>query len=130
MTPEIVTRYLKAADDQDPQAVAECFATDGVVTDEGQTYIGRDQIATWRRSLLSKWTAGDHYLHVYADYYVDRDEPVRAIEARRPDLTPITLFLHGKLADEERMRRDFSRVYVNRRYSMTLGNSQPRSGVV
>ena len=61
----------------------------------------------------------DHYLHVYADYYVDHDEPQRAVQ-RMPGLNPIKVFLHGRLEDEEEMRQQFRRVHVCRRFSMGL----------
>jgi ketosteroid isomerase-like protein len=56
MTPEVVTRYLKAADDKDPEALAACFTPDGTVVDEDHTYTGRDEIIGWRESTSSKWT--------------------------------------------------------------------------
>jgi len=56
MTPEIITRYLEAADAKDPQAVAACFTPDGTVVDEGETYTGRAEIAAWRTALLGKYT--------------------------------------------------------------------------
>ncbi len=54
--PDVVTRYLAAADAKDPSAVAACFADHGTVVDEGVTYTGRDEIAAWRERSLSKWT--------------------------------------------------------------------------
>jgi uncharacterized protein (TIGR02246 family) len=54
--PAVVTRYLAAADAQDPAAVAACFAEDGTATDEGVTYRGREEIAGWREKTLSQWT--------------------------------------------------------------------------
>ena len=54
--PDVVTRYLAAADAKDPKAVAACFADDGTVVDEGVTYTGRDEIAAWREQTLGKWT--------------------------------------------------------------------------
>jgi uncharacterized protein (TIGR02246 family) len=54
--PEVIVGYFAASDAQDPAAIAVCFAEDGVVVDEGQTYRGRTQIEGWRRDLLGKWT--------------------------------------------------------------------------
>jgi hypothetical protein len=54
--PSVVTRYLAAADAQDPQAVADCFTVDGTVLDEGNTYTGRDEILGWRKRTISEWT--------------------------------------------------------------------------
>jgi ketosteroid isomerase-like protein len=55
-TPDVVIRYLAAADAKDPKAVADCFADDGTVLDEGVTYTGHDEIVGWREQTLSKWT--------------------------------------------------------------------------
>jgi ketosteroid isomerase-like protein len=54
--PEIIRRYLAAADAQDSAALAECFTTDGSVVDEEQTYVGRDAIRGWRDLIAGKFT--------------------------------------------------------------------------
>jgi len=54
--PEIVTRYLQAAEARDAKACADCFTEDGTVLDEGTTFRGRDQIFDWRDALASKYT--------------------------------------------------------------------------
>jgi ketosteroid isomerase-like protein len=53
--PEVVTRYLEAADRGDIRALAASFTPDGTVVDEGVTYRGRDEIIGWREQLDSKW---------------------------------------------------------------------------
>ena len=55
-TPEVVDRYLRAADARDVDALVACFAEDGTVLDEGETYVGRDAIRGWREGLASKYT--------------------------------------------------------------------------
>ena len=55
-TPDVITRYLRAADEQDFAALAECFTEDGVAIDEGETYVGRDAIRRWRESVIAKYT--------------------------------------------------------------------------
>lgn len=55
-TPEVIVRYLKAADDKDAHALAECFTSDGAVVDEGRTYRGHDEIVAWRVNLASQFT--------------------------------------------------------------------------
>ena len=72
---------------------------------------------SWYRAM--GFAESDHYLHVYADHYVDPEEPRRAVQPT-PGLTPIKVFLHGRLEDEERMRAQFRRVHVCRRFSMPL----------
>jgi hypothetical protein len=53
MTPEIIDRYLRLATGSDTAALAECFTPDAVVTDDGRTYHGRDEIRAWRDSVAS-----------------------------------------------------------------------------
>jgi uncharacterized protein (TIGR02246 family) len=55
-TPDVITRYLRAADDQDFSALAECFTEDGTAIDEGATHVGRDAIRAWREAVASKFT--------------------------------------------------------------------------
>jgi GNAT superfamily N-acetyltransferase len=72
---------------------------------------------SWYRAM--GFTESDHYLHVYAHRYTAPGEPDRAILTPRPGLRLMAAFLHAKLEDEERMRAEFSRVHVCRRFSMT-----------
>jgi ketosteroid isomerase-like protein len=55
-TPDVVARYLRAADARDARAVADCFTPDGTVLDEGKTYTGREAIFDWREHGVSQWT--------------------------------------------------------------------------
>jgi ketosteroid isomerase-like protein len=80
--PEVVTRYLHAADTKDAKGCAECFTDNGTVLDEGVTYRGREEIQGWRETTLGKWTyttevtgsepvTGDEYrvtVHVAGDF--------------------------------------------------------------
>jgi hypothetical protein len=66
---------------------------------------------------VARFAESSHYLHVYANYYTAREEPDRAVSAARPGLRPMTAFLHGELADEDELRREFSRVHVCRRFA-------------
>jgi ketosteroid isomerase-like protein len=54
--PDVITRYLRAADEKDAKTLAACFTADGTVLDEGVTYTGHDEIVGWREGALSKWT--------------------------------------------------------------------------
>ncbi|ANS25887.1 hypothetical protein R1CP_05795 [Rhodococcus opacus] len=54
-TPEIVTRYFRAADAGDLDALTACFTDNAAVTDEGRTVRGRDGIRQWRKDLESKY---------------------------------------------------------------------------
>lgn len=80
----------------------------------------RDDVDTLRWYQAMGFTESDHYLHVYANHYTAPEEPDRAVASRRPGLRPIMMFLHAKLAEEEQMRREFSRVHVCRRFAQTL----------
>jgi SnoaL-like domain len=53
--PDVISRYLMAADDHDFRALAECFTTDGTARDEGKTYVGREEIIAWRKSVASTY---------------------------------------------------------------------------
>jgi hypothetical protein len=55
-SPDVVRRYLHAADEQDADALAACFTPDGFVVDEDETYVGHDEIIRWRRELAGKFT--------------------------------------------------------------------------
>jgi hypothetical protein len=50
-TPTIVNQLRKATEDGDFEAFAACFLPDGVVLDAGRTYVGRDEIVGWRKTV-------------------------------------------------------------------------------
>ncbi|MFI8182750.1 GNAT family N-acetyltransferase [Actinacidiphila glaucinigra] len=72
----------------------------------------------WYRAM--NFAESDHYLHVYAHRYTAPGEPDRAIHTPRPGLRLMGAFLHAELEDEVRLRAEFSRVHVCRRFSMTV----------
>lgn len=80
----------------------------------------RDDEETLRWYRATGFVESDHYLHVYASYYTDRGEPDRAITERRPGLIPMASFSHAALADAARLRSEFARVHVCRRFSLPL----------
>jgi hypothetical protein len=53
--PDPIAAYL-AADTQGPDDVARCFTPQGVVKDEGQTYIGREAIKAWKAESSTLYT--------------------------------------------------------------------------
>ncbi|AUG76046.1 GCN5 family acetyltransferase [Kitasatospora sp. MMS16-BH015] len=75
----------------------------------------------WYRA--AGFAESEHFLHVYADLRSHPEEPDRAIGARRPGLRPITLFLSAPLAEAARLRGEFGRVHVCRRFSRPLTRS-------
>lgn len=54
--PKAIQRFLKAEDEGDADALASCFLPEGVVLDEGQTHIGRQEIVTWRQVAAATYT--------------------------------------------------------------------------
>lgn len=48
-TPAVIDRFLAAEENDEFEAFASCFVPEGIVLDEGKTYIGRVAIADWRR---------------------------------------------------------------------------------
>jgi len=80
----------------------------------------RDDADTIRWYQAMGFAESDHYLHVYANYYTAPEEPDRAVASPRPGLRPMMMFLHAKLAEEEQLRREFSRVHVCRRFARAL----------
>lgn len=89
----------------------------GVTTIDAWT---RDDEPTLRWYRSRGFRESDHYLHVYADYYVSVGEPATAVE-RRPGLEPIKIFLHAALEHEAEMRKKFRRVHVCRRFVRPIG---------
>jgi hypothetical protein len=61
----------------------------------------------------------EHYLHLYADHYVDAGEPAQAVQPR-PGLEPIKVFLHATLDHEAGARKKFRRVHVCRRFAQPI----------
>lgn len=54
--PEVIDTYFKADKKGNAQAISECFTQDAVVTDEGNTYTGRDAIRQWMANASTKYT--------------------------------------------------------------------------
>ena len=53
--PDPIAAYLEA-DKRGPDDVARCFTAQGVVTDQGQTYVGRDAIKAWKAETSTRYT--------------------------------------------------------------------------
>jgi ketosteroid isomerase-like protein len=53
--PGPVAAYLAAEKAKDADALARCFAEDGIVQDEGQDYHGRDSIRRWKQTADAKY---------------------------------------------------------------------------
>ena len=53
--PNPIERYIEIANSGTPEAVAECFAADAIVHDEGQTYEGVAAIKNWMVATKKKY---------------------------------------------------------------------------
>ncbi|HIW62011.1 MAG TPA: GNAT family N-acetyltransferase [Candidatus Stackebrandtia excrementipullorum] len=89
----------------------------GVATLDAWT---RDDPGTLRWYRSNGFTESDHYLHVYADAYMDEDEPKRAVVERHPEMLPVKMFLHARLEQEASVRERFARVHICRRFARTV----------
>lgn len=57
LMPAIVGDYFSADNHHDSNAVAQCFAADGVVHDEGRTHAGHAAIQAWKEAGSKKYGA-------------------------------------------------------------------------
>jgi ribosomal protein S18 acetylase RimI-like enzyme len=80
----------------------------------------RDDPVTLRCYRAMGFTETNHYLHVFADHAAHPDEPSRAVDRMRSGLVLMSAFLHADVADEPRLRQQFSRVHVCRRFTKSL----------
>jgi len=53
--PPTISRYFTAADDGDTDALIACFTLDAVVTDEGRSRHGHDEIRQWREEVATAY---------------------------------------------------------------------------
>ncbi len=53
--PASIERYVEIANSDTPEAVPECFASDAIVRDEGQTYEGMSAIKNWMAATKKKY---------------------------------------------------------------------------
>lgn len=53
--PENLVRYLEAQNAHDVDRMADAFASDAEVKDEGRTYRGREAIRAWKRETSAKY---------------------------------------------------------------------------
>ncbi|KUJ44845.1 nuclear transport factor 2 family protein [Micromonospora maris] len=54
--PTVITAYLRAHEARNTETAVRAFAADAVVTDEGHTYRGRDEIRSWLSNAGSQYT--------------------------------------------------------------------------
>lgn len=54
--PKPIATFFAADRTRDPERVAACFTETAIVTDEGRTYHGRDEIRQWIAESSAKYT--------------------------------------------------------------------------
>jgi hypothetical protein len=54
--PEVIDRYFDAHDRRDTDAAVSTFAVDATVRDDGQDYVGADQIRHWLAAASTEFT--------------------------------------------------------------------------
>jgi ketosteroid isomerase-like protein len=88
--PEVITSYLGAHKARDIDNALSHYTDDATVTDEGNTYSGRDQIREWLQRSASEYsytveltgaeqTDNDHYV---ATHHLEGDFPGRVVDLR------------------------------------------------
>ena len=55
MLPEPLGEYFEAANTDDAQRVAACFAEDAIVHDEGRDFVGRTAVRAWAEEARRKY---------------------------------------------------------------------------
>ena len=53
--PKPIELFMSSENTHEPDAVADCFAPDATVRDEGRTRAGLNEIAAWRRQTQAKY---------------------------------------------------------------------------
>lgn len=54
--PDVIAAYFSADKTGDARAISECFTSDAVVVDEGNTYAGREAIRQWMANASTQYT--------------------------------------------------------------------------
>jgi ribosomal protein S18 acetylase RimI-like enzyme len=85
----------------------------------------REDTAANQWYVRSGFTENFRYLHVYKSW----DEPADGFCAPHGLSTPLEVFAHAQIADENPLRQRFRRVYVCRQYLMHLTGSSSVDGV-
>jgi len=93
--PEPIAAYVAAENHGDAQAVARCFAREGLVRDEGETHRGAAEIAHWAAETRRK------YAHTIEPLGISRDGSETIVACRLAGSfpgSPITLAFAFHLA--------------------------------
>lgn len=55
--PPVITAYFQAANSHDSDGAARCFASNGIVKDEGERHEGHAAIKAWKEKVSEKYNA-------------------------------------------------------------------------
>jgi ketosteroid isomerase-like protein len=96
--PESLTEYFSAANTDDPDRIAACFAEDAVVRDEGRDIHGRSAVRAWAEETRRKYRFRAEIVAVEAE--ADRTVVTAHLTGDFPG-SPIDLRYRFKLAGRD-----------------------------
>lgn len=92
--PQVITELIKAQNNFDSNAYANCFSETATVADEGKTYRGRAEIQEWIKK------ANDEYqTKMIPVEYFETKETLKAEISGSFEGSPIMLDYHLKIVD-------------------------------
>lgn len=92
--PEVVTQLIKAQNDFDSKAYANCFTETAVVFDEGKTHNGKTEIENWIDKANKKYQATMKPLE-----YSETEHTLKTEVSGTFPGSPITMTYHYKFED-------------------------------
>lgn len=96
--PKVVTDLVKAQDNFDSVAYANCFSETAIVFDEGKTHNGRKEIEHWIAS------ANDQFKTIMKPVSFEEEETASVLKAEVSgnfDGSPVILSYHFEITDEQ-----------------------------
>lgn len=66
--PQIIQRYFQSVNAHDTVAMASCFASEAVVHDEGNEYIGIDAITAWIEATTAKYRVTTEIISLHEEH--------------------------------------------------------------
>ena len=96
--PRVVQNYVDASNRHDVQSILDCFSTDAVVQDEGETLGGTEAIGHWIAKTIEKYKFQFKPISSEED---DAEIVVTVEVSGTFDGSPATLDYHFKLENEK-----------------------------
>ena len=94
--PDVIASYYAAEQRSDPEALARCFAPDGVVRDEGHVRAGRAAITAWMADAKRRYRHSTEVLGTSGGE--DACDVTVRVSGTFPN-SPVTLVQRFRLAD-------------------------------